>query len=77
MSRGSLVLFVAIVVLFSTTTQGQECGPNQNFITCGSPCPPLCNDSNPACTLHCIYGCQCKNGFLLNSRSECVPPSQC
>ncbi|XP_025158280.1 chymotrypsin inhibitor-like [Harpegnathos saltator] len=80
MSRASLVLLVAIAVLFSTATSqsARRCPPNQEWTTCGSACPPSCNSRpDQVCTLQCVIGCQCRPGLLLNSRGECVPPSQC
>ncbi|KYQ52110.1 Chymotrypsin inhibitor [Trachymyrmex zeteki] len=79
MSRASFVLFVMIGVLCSmTVAQQQQCGRNQEWNTCGSACPPSCNSQpDQVCTLQCIIGCHCKNGYMRNSLGECVLPSQC
>ncbi|XP_032665638.1 chymotrypsin inhibitor [Odontomachus brunneus] len=78
MSRASLVLLVAIAVLFSTVTSQRQCPPGQEFTTCGSACPPSCNQNpNQACTLQCVVGCQCRQGLLLHSSGNCVQPQEC
>ncbi|XP_025158282.1 chymotrypsin inhibitor-like [Harpegnathos saltator] len=78
MSRASLVLLVAIAVLFGTATSQNQCPENQEWIICGSACPPSCTEPNPQfCTYNCITGCQCRQGLLLNSRGDCVSPSEC
>ncbi|XP_001607369.1 chymotrypsin inhibitor-like [Nasonia vitripennis] len=52
--------------------------PNQEWTTCGSACPPICDDKEPKmCTLQCVIGCQCKRGYLLNSDGKCVKPEDC
>ncbi|KAG5310507.1 AMCI inhibitor, partial [Acromyrmex insinuator] len=73
MSRASFVLFVMIGVLCNNTgtTIAKRCQRNAEWNTCGLTCPPSCN------TLQCVIGCQCKNGYLLNSLGECVLPSEC
>ncbi|KAG5335403.1 AMCI inhibitor, partial [Acromyrmex charruanus] len=78
MSRASFVLFVMIGVLCSTTIAQRRCQRNAEWSTCGLVCPPSCNTlPNQACKLQCVIGCQCKNGYLLNSLGECVLPSEC
>ncbi|XP_012063365.1 PREDICTED: chymotrypsin inhibitor-like [Atta cephalotes] len=78
MSRASFVLLVMIGVLCSTTIAQRWCQRNKEWSTCGLVCPPSCNTlSNQACTLQCVIGCQCKNGYLLNSLEEYVLPSEC
>uniref|UniRef100_A0A348G6B0 Chymotrypsin inhibitor 1 n=1 Tax=Odontomachus monticola TaxID=613454 RepID=A0A348G6B0_ODOMO len=80
MSRVTLVLLVAIAVLFSTVTShpSTNCPENQEYTTCGSACPPSCiSKPNQACTLQCVVGCQCKQGYLLKSSGICVSPDNC
>ncbi|XP_012528607.2 chymotrypsin inhibitor [Monomorium pharaonis] len=78
MSHASFVLLVMVGVFCSMTAARSQCGLNQEYTTCGSACPPSCNSPpNQACTLQCVVGCQCKDGFLLNSSGQCVPPSAC
>ncbi|XP_071563543.1 serine protease inhibitor swm-1-like isoform X2 [Temnothorax nylanderi] len=60
------------------TIAQRRCPRNQEWTTCGSACPPSCNSQpNQPCTLQCVIGCQCRQGFLLNSSGNCVHPSQC
>ncbi|GAB1865604.1 Chymotrypsin inhibitor-like [Camponotus japonicus] len=77
MFRISFILLVVVGVLLSIVA-AQQCPENQEWTTCGSACPPSCNSRpDQICTLQCIMGCQCKSGFLLNARGNCVSPEQC
>ncbi|KAL6263153.1 hypothetical protein P5V15_005954 [Pogonomyrmex californicus] len=77
MSHTSFTFLVIIGVLCSMTA-AQDCPPNQEWNTCGTACPPTCTSPRlRACTMQCVIGCQCKQGFLLNSSGACVPPSDC
>jgi len=57
----------------------EKCGPNAEFLTCGSACAPDCANQEPAafCTRQCVIGCFCKEGFLKNRKGECVPTREC
>ena len=51
----------------------------QVFTTCGTACPPTCNNPGPLiCTLQCVVGCQCPPGTVLDEKNKkCVKPEQC
>ena len=62
----------------------KKCCKNQEYLTCGSSCPPTCNDfSYPLpkplkiCTANCVTGCFCKEGYYLKGKHRCVPPEKC
>jgi hypothetical protein len=57
----------------------ERCGPNAVFLECGSACVPDCKNPQPAliCTLQCVIGCFCKEGYLKNEKGECVRPQEC
>ncbi|XP_061391701.1 serine protease inhibitor swm-1-like [Musca vetustissima] len=56
----------------------QECGENQEFTTCGTACPLSCAKQSPGiCTLQCVIGCQCKEGYVLNDKGACVQTKDC
>lgn len=58
----------------SSYPKEQKCGKNEVWTNCGTACPLRCNQPPPeACILLCIFGCQCKPGYLLNDKNECVP----
>ncbi|OJJ75250.1 hypothetical protein ASPBRDRAFT_480797 [Aspergillus brasiliensis CBS 101740] len=54
------------------------CPANQEWVNCGSTCPPSCsiNPDRP-CTLQCVIGCQCIEGYVLNDAGYCVLPTNC
>ncbi|XP_005177634.1 chymotrypsin inhibitor [Musca domestica] len=75
-----LLILFAVLALFAG--QGfaapQECGENQEFTTCGTACPLKCNTPEPSfCTLQCVIGCQCKQGYRLNDSGACVLTKDC
>nr|UPQ64758.1 zonadhesin-like protein 2 [Plectrocnemia conspersa] len=59
--------------------QSKPCGDNEVY-KCGSVCPATCDNRNPACTKQCVYGCFCKEGYILNN-GVCILiedcPSEC
>ncbi|XP_071633932.1 chymotrypsin inhibitor-like [Temnothorax longispinosus] len=56
----------------------RRCPVNQEWNDCGSACPPSCDKPvQRACIAICKIGCQCRQGFLLNSFGNCVHPSYC
>ncbi|KAJ3544094.1 hypothetical protein NM208_g3234 [Fusarium decemcellulare] len=71
-------LFVA-GVLASPAPAAPKCyGKNEVYNSCGTACPLTCEEPDPRpCTLQCVAGCFCKNGFIRNSAGACVKPSQC
>lgn len=59
-------------------TDSQVCvGKNQEWTSCGTACPLTCGKPPPeACTLQCVIGCQCKEGYWLKN-GECVSKDEC
>ncbi|CAG5106892.1 Protein of unknown function [Cotesia congregata] len=45
------------------------CGPNAEWKSCGSACPPTCESPNRlgVCIAVCVSGCFCKEGYLKES----------
>ncbi|CAF3331842.1 unnamed protein product [Rotaria socialis] len=61
-----------------------NCGENEEFRTCGSACPPTCNDwSYPIpkpvkiCPKICVESCFCKNGLYRANDGRCVKREEC
>ncbi|XP_035220585.1 zonadhesin-like isoform X2 [Stegodyphus dumicola] len=56
-----------------------RCGEDEEFLNCGSACPPSCSnkDRSAPCTLQCVKGCFCKRGLVRNQHGKCVPPDAC
>ncbi|XP_003696076.1 chymotrypsin inhibitor [Apis florea] len=76
MSRIIFILLVAVAIFSSSF--GEECGPNEVFSTCGSACAPTCAEPKArVCTMQCIIGCKCQEGFLRNGEGACVLPQNC
>ncbi|XP_076650471.1 chymotrypsin inhibitor-like [Halictus rubicundus] len=77
MSRFVFVL-IAVLAVFSASSNGQQCGVNEEFNSCGTACEPRCGQEGPrACTMQCVIGCQCKTGFLRSASGSCVAPQDC
>ncbi|KAK0074419.1 hypothetical protein PV325_008383 [Microctonus aethiopoides] len=54
-------------------------GPHDHCTSCGSACPPTCNQrTDIACPAVCVENvCQCDHGYVRASNGQCVRPSQC
>ncbi|CAF0763606.1 unnamed protein product [Rotaria sp. Silwood1] len=64
----------------STTISSEiECPDNEEYNECGSACQENCTHTPTFCTLQCVPGCFCKEGFVreTDDKSKCVPRSQC
>ncbi|XP_073846944.1 serine protease inhibitor swm-1-like [Musca autumnalis] len=80
-SKQLLILF-AILAMFAaqgfSAPNSQRCGRNEQYTTCGTACPLTCAKRQPGiCTLQCVIGCQCRQGYLRNNRGACVRPQDC
>ncbi|CAL7938497.1 unnamed protein product [Xylocopa violacea] len=75
-----ILCIVAVVAFIDAHPQdsGSECGPNEEFKNCGSACEPECGKApSPICTLRCVIGCQCKEGYARNKDNHCVLTRDC
>lgn len=70
----------------SGTTSGPatSCDWNQEYLSCGSPCPPSCSGGSQSqiCSSQCLSGCFCKDPYVFQDgnnwrNSPCVLPSAC
>ncbi|XP_037944077.1 chymotrypsin inhibitor-like isoform X1 [Teleopsis dalmanni] len=62
----------------AVNAQNEECGPNEEYTWCGSACPETCNsDPMRMCTMQCVIGCVCKDGFVKGNDGKCIPKSSC
>ncbi|KAG5320811.1 AMCI inhibitor, partial [Pseudoatta argentina] len=55
-----------------------NCGQNEYFNSCGSSCQPTCQNPTPQiCTLACVTGCECMDGYVRNAENQCIPAYNC
>lgn len=70
-------IFMLLAFIFTTSTKAQRvevCGPKATFSTCGTACPKRCGEPLASiCTLNCVRGCFCDEGYCLDKNDNCVP----
>ncbi|XP_011700532.1 PREDICTED: mucin-6-like [Wasmannia auropunctata] len=72
------VAFLLLIVAVATINAAPNCGPNEQYNSCGTKCQPTCENPSPqVCTLACIPGCECVSGFVKNANNQCVLTQQC
>ncbi|GAB1865605.1 TIL domain-containing protein [Camponotus japonicus] len=75
MARAVILLFLIVITTISALP---HCGENEVFNSCGSKCPSTCENPIPrACTLACIPGCECIEGYVRNAESRCISLQSC
>ncbi|CCV02050.1 immune reactive putative protease inhibitor [Invertebrate iridovirus 25] len=73
---GGLVTIIILLLVYYYTKG--KCGPNEEYTTCGTACPLTCEKPKVGvCTLQCVIGCRCKEGYLRHRSGKCVKPNQC
>ncbi|KAK4881203.1 hypothetical protein RN001_004522 [Aquatica leii] len=73
-----LQLCVLAVILANVSPYVLFCRQNEVYKSCNSACPPTCDSPYPTvCTLQCVPGCSCVEGFIKNKRGRCVSYSDC
>ncbi|CAF1092511.1 unnamed protein product [Adineta ricciae] len=67
----------------TTTPPTKQCSKHEVYTTCGSACPLTCedviNNTNKPCTLQCVQGCFCEEGYVrdTNKRGACIKRDKC
>lgn len=74
-----LVFGFLIFCLIQIISAEDGCPDNQVYDECGSACPATCNQGTIVCTMQCVPGCFCKEGYARRSETDhtCVPLSEC
>ncbi|XP_068906955.1 tenascin-like [Tenebrio molitor] len=77
MELPSVTLAVVLLLGSAIAANIQQCNDNEEFTSCGTACPPTCQNKNPrVCTDNCIIGCVCKKGYIREGpNGRCVPES--
>ncbi|XP_044255179.1 serine protease inhibitor swm-1-like [Tribolium madens] len=72
-----LIAIVLLAVGYTIADQEKTCPENEEFKTCGTACPPTCQNKSPQiCTDNCVIGCFCKKGYIREGPGgRCVPES--
>ncbi|KAK9680334.1 Trypsin Inhibitor like cysteine rich domain [Popillia japonica] len=73
-------LLLLLVVVASVFSSSKTCGKNEVYKSCGPACHPTCANpgvSTVSCPKPCIAGCFCADGYLHNSKGECVKKANC
>lgn len=91
MEKIILVIFI-VIIIGNNVIDGQYldsnsydiCETNEEYLSCGSSCPPTCDDildknQRPRmCTMECRQGCFCKKELVRNTKdNQCIRPEQC
>uniref|UniRef100_A0A914NYN6 TIL domain-containing protein n=1 Tax=Panagrolaimus davidi TaxID=227884 RepID=A0A914NYN6_9BILA len=86
MNTKFIAIFIGVIFISAVNSQTtdvtsndiNECGENEIWNECGSPCPPKCGQfKRPMCMTVCIPSCQCTRGFVRDSQGKCIPPQKC
>lgn len=79
-----LAIFVTILTINYITAvpaapANEQCGPNEEFHSCGTACPSTCQNPRPSgfCTKQCMVGCFCKQGYLRHENGQCIHETKC
>ncbi|XP_077284921.1 zonadhesin-like [Arctopsyche grandis] len=62
--------------ILPSTCPNKCVGPNEEYKSCGSACPPTCEKRISTCYVPCVGGCFCINGYI-RKNGVCVKPEDC
>ncbi|XP_078035167.1 chymotrypsin inhibitor-like [Augochlora pura] len=79
MSRTVLILlFAAVACIGMSEGSVKDCGDNEVYKECASPCEQKCGEPPSNCLEPCApAACQCKPLYVRNSEGKCVLPTKC
>jgi hypothetical protein len=79
-----IISILTIILIISVNTLAQEdCGPNEDYNSCGTACPETCETlikgQPQMCSMQCVSGCFCKPGLYRDKarNNECVSEQVC
>ncbi|KAM4015192.1 inducible metalloproteinase inhibitor protein-like [Anomaloglossus baeobatrachus] len=74
---GAAVILISAHSLQKREYTGKKCGDNEEYMECGSSCPPNCTHPNGVnCNKKCACGCFCKKGYVKLDNS-CIDKAKC
>uniref|UniRef100_A0A182NIS6 TIL domain-containing protein n=1 Tax=Anopheles dirus TaxID=7168 RepID=A0A182NIS6_9DIPT len=67
-----------IVSAVSAALAPQQCGPNEAYEECGPAVPLTCESRFETCTVDCVPGCFCHDGYIRETAGgACIPSNEC
>ncbi|XP_069599013.1 chymotrypsin inhibitor-like [Ranitomeya imitator] len=74
---GVAVILISARDLHKRNYVDVDCGPDKEYNSCGSACPPNCTHLNGVpCNRRCNPGCFCKDGYV-ELGEFCVEKEKC
>ncbi|KAH7712531.1 chymotrypsin inhibitor-like protein [Aphelenchoides avenae] len=76
MQRGIVYALTVFVIVCLGAVNSTECGDHEHYSDCGTACEPKCYGKHirvpEMCTMQCVQGCFCDDGYARDSKGRCV-----
>uniref|UniRef100_A0A182QI41 TIL domain-containing protein n=1 Tax=Anopheles farauti TaxID=69004 RepID=A0A182QI41_9DIPT len=78
MKFAQALLAVLMLAVVSVHSAPQECGPNEVYNECGPAYQLSCEAKHETCTVDCVAGCFCHDGYIRETAGgACIPSNEC